>query len=99
MMMSGTSLTHSLRTILFLGVLVCLQAATEPLRAFAEYAAPDPHEALFNASPVPSAASCKTCHPIHYKEWSVSPHAYAVISPRQQRDASQAECPDQRDQR
>ncbi len=41
----------------------------------------DPHESLFESSPVPSAAECKTCHPIHYKEWSVSPHAYAVISP------------------
>ncbi len=29
----------------------------------------------------PSAAKCKSCHPDHYREWSVSPHAYAQLSP------------------
>ena len=29
----------------------------------------------------PSANECKQCHPDHYKEWSVSPHGYAQMSP------------------
>ncbi len=29
----------------------------------------------------PTAASCAQCHPDHYDEWSVSPHAYAMMSP------------------
>ncbi|MBI2422470.1 MAG: NapC/NirT family cytochrome c [Candidatus Hydrogenedentes bacterium] len=29
----------------------------------------------------PSARECKQCHPDHYREWSVSPHAYGQLSP------------------
>lgn len=29
----------------------------------------------------PSASECKQCHPDHYREWAVSPHAYAQMSP------------------
>lgn len=47
---------------------IALQAAAE-------------HEALFAESKFPSAATCGTCHPKHYKEWSVSSHSYAQLSP------------------
>ncbi len=39
------------------------------------------HEQLFIEDRFPSANTCKTCHPQHYKEWSVSQHAYAMVSP------------------
>lgn len=39
------------------------------------------HEALFMESRYPSATTCKACHANHYREWSVSQHAYAQISP------------------
>ncbi len=29
----------------------------------------------------PTAASCGQCHPDHFDDWSVSPHAYAMVSP------------------
>ena len=29
----------------------------------------------------PSAVSCSQCHPDHFEEWSVSSHAYAMLSP------------------
>ena len=29
----------------------------------------------------PAATTCAECHPDHYREWSVSPHAYAQMSP------------------
>ncbi len=47
---------------------VALQAAKE-------------HNALFAENRYPSAATCGTCHPKHYKEWSVSSHSYAQLSP------------------
>jgi hypothetical protein len=39
------------------------------------------HEACFEDDPFPSAKKCQACHPGHYREWSVSPHAYAQMSP------------------
>lgn len=39
------------------------------------------HLALFAESRYPSANTCKICHPKQYKEWSVSQHAYAQLSP------------------
>ena len=39
------------------------------------------HDALFAESRYPSAATCGTCHPKHYKEWAVSSHSYAQLSP------------------
>ncbi|MEE9337908.1 MAG: multiheme c-type cytochrome [Methylococcaceae bacterium] len=39
------------------------------------------HLGLFVGNRFPSANECKSCHPKHYKEWSVSQHAYAQLSP------------------
>ncbi len=39
------------------------------------------HELLFKETRYPSAATCGTCHPKHYEEWSVSQHSYAQLSP------------------
>lgn len=39
------------------------------------------HANCFVDDPFPSARVCKTCHPGHYREWSVSSHAYAQLSP------------------
>lgn len=47
----------------------------KPVDAFAE------HKKLFAENRFPSASTCRTCHPGHYREWSVSPHAYAQMSP------------------
>lgn len=41
----------------------------------------DVHADLFDANAFPRAAECGSCHPDQYREWSVSPHAYAVLSP------------------
>ena len=45
-----------------------------------ETAAKD-HLNLFLEDRYPAATACATCHPKHYKEWSVSQHAYAQLSP------------------
>ena len=39
------------------------------------------HAEVYSEGRFPSAAQCKACHPDHYREWSVSPHAYAQLSP------------------
>jgi len=52
------------------------EAAASP-----ELSAAEAHNKLFAESKYPAAATCRTCHPDHYREWSVSPHAYAQLSP------------------
>lgn len=39
------------------------------------------HANCFAGIEFPSASKCQACHPGHYREWSVSPHAYAQLSP------------------
>jgi hypothetical protein len=41
----------------------------------------DPHWELFAKNAYPSAKECAPCHEQIYREWSVSSHAYASISP------------------
>lgn len=41
----------------------------------------EPHEALFAEDRYPSATTCAACHPKQYREWSVSQHSYAQLSP------------------
>ena len=55
-------------------------ATTEEQTDDADDAA-EQHEALFAESRYPSANTCATCHPKQYREWSVSQHAYAQLSP------------------
>ncbi|MGB5215710.1 MAG: multiheme c-type cytochrome, partial [Anderseniella sp.] len=43
--------------------------------------AAEEHLQLFVENRYPAAATCGICHHKHYKEWSVSQHAYAQISP------------------
>ncbi|HIG30226.1 MAG TPA: hypothetical protein EYQ50_21480 [Verrucomicrobiales bacterium] len=38
-------------------------------------------KALESEDRFPSAATCSECHPDHYREWSVSAHAYSQMSP------------------
>ncbi|MEM8993395.1 MAG: multiheme c-type cytochrome [Acidobacteriota bacterium] len=56
-------------------------AAAAKAAALEELSADAAHEALFLENRFPSANTCATCHPDHYREWSVSPHAYAQMSP------------------
>lgn len=53
----------------------------EPAAGDAAASALSEHAALFKESDFPSAATCATCHPKQYREWSVSQHAYAQLSP------------------
>lgn len=39
------------------------------------------HSQCYEDNPFPSAKTCGKCHPKHFLEWSVSPHAYAQLSP------------------
>lgn len=39
------------------------------------------HAKIFAENKYPSADTCNTCHKVQYRQWSVSPHAYAQLSP------------------
>ncbi|MGH8094671.1 MAG: multiheme c-type cytochrome [Chthoniobacterales bacterium] len=39
------------------------------------------HAQLLVENKFPSASTCATCHPTQFRQWSVSQHAYAQISP------------------
>ena len=39
------------------------------------------HEDLFKNKRFPSAFECQPCHPIQFRQWSVSQHSYANLSP------------------
>ena len=42
----------------------------------------DPHAALYaTEGRFPSASSCRSCHENQYRQWSVSMHAFAELSP------------------
>lgn len=41
----------------------------------------DMHKQLYIEDRFPSAHKCSTCHPKHFKEWAMSQHSYAQISP------------------
>ena len=47
----------------------------------AQQAIDQAHAACFEDDPFPSAKKCAKCHEGHFREWSVSPHAYAQLSP------------------
>ena len=63
-------------------VLFVLLALLTPLNAQAEVPDPDAsHARLYIGDGFPSATECGECHPQQYKQWSVSQHAYAQMSP------------------
>ena len=43
--------------------------------------ADEAHARAFLDDAYPSATTCADCHPKHYRQWSVSQHAYAQMSP------------------
>jgi hypothetical protein len=56
-------------------------SANQPAASGSAMDADAEHAKLFVENKYPSAAACRKCHPEQYREWSVSPHAYAEISP------------------
>ncbi|MDH3744671.1 MAG: cytochrome c family protein [Acidobacteriota bacterium] len=72
-----------LLVFLAMAALLALPAGSQDvnLEESAPASADEEHEKLFLENRFPSATTCATCHPNHYREWSVSPHAYAQMSP------------------
>ncbi len=81
--MSGVSKHRVVLTAAFAAALLAAAAPgqEEPGREEPPLSAELEHEKLFEENRFPSATTCATCHPQHYREWSVSPHAYAQMSP------------------
>lgn len=57
------------------------QPELHPQHEAASHAIDQAHAACFESDAFPSAKKCQSCHPGHYREWSVSAHAYAQLSP------------------
>ena len=57
-----------------------LTQAAETKSTATKKTAREAHLATLQEDRFPSAGSCRTCHPDHYREWSASPHAYAQMS-------------------
>lgn len=55
--------------------------AAEPAQTQVLSEAAEAHARLFTENRFPSATTCAVCHPDHFKEWAVSSHAYAQLSP------------------
>lgn len=53
----------------------------EPEKEDEQVQANKAHEEVFAETRYPSANACAACHPKQYREWSVSQHAYAQLSP------------------
>ncbi len=71
---------------LFAAMVACPTAAprasdNEPALKAGSTTGDHAHAAVFDEAVFPSAQACGVCHTEHYREWSVSPHAYAQISP------------------
>ncbi|HSR51557.1 MAG TPA: multiheme c-type cytochrome [Acidobacteriota bacterium] len=66
--------------LLMLGLVFAASGVSLPALAWQDEAE-QLHLDLFKEQRFPSATTCKTCHPDHYREWSVSAHAYAQMSP------------------
>ncbi len=62
-------------------VLAAASAAARPAAPETPIDSEAAHRPLFLEERFPSAATCRTCHEDHYREWSVSPHAYSQMSP------------------
>ncbi|MFT5524802.1 MAG: hypothetical protein ACI9HK_002764, partial [Pirellulaceae bacterium] len=85
---SRTKTTTDIRLVQVAGASQIVRAAhtqqepvSEPRDQSAQFAINQAHADCFGGDPFPSANKCKACHPDHYREWSVSPHAYAQLSP------------------
>lgn len=60
--------------------IVAAPKAAAPREMTAQQAS-DEHARLFTEGRFPSATTCAVCHPDQFREWSVSSHAYAQLSP------------------
>ena len=76
----ATPLAGILYAAVVLGASMIVVGAEEPTATWQEEIAGE-HEALFAEGRFPSATTCAPCHEDIYREWSVSAHAYAQMSP------------------
>ena len=76
----ATPLAGILYAAVVLGASMIVVGAEEPTATRQQEIAGE-HEALFAEGRFPSATTCAPCHEDIYREWSVSAHAYAQMSP------------------
>ena len=67
--------------LLFIALLFFALSSASVKQVSAQEKAEEEHDSLVLENRFPSATTCRPCHPGHYREWSVSAHAYAQMSP------------------
>ena len=67
--------------LLFIALLFFALSSASVMQVSAQEKAEEEHDSLLLENRFPSATTCRPCHPGHYREWSVSAHAYAQMSP------------------
>ena len=67
--------------LLFIALLFFALSSASVKQVSAQEKAEEEHDSLLLENRFPSATTCRPCHPGHYREWSVSAHAYAQMSP------------------
>ncbi len=67
--------------LLFIALLFFALSSASVKQISAQEKAEEEHDSLLLENRFPSATTCRPCHPGHYREWSVSAHAYAQMSP------------------
>ena len=72
---------QKMRRLLLIAILLVAFSIMLVNQVFAQQKAEEEHQALLLENRFPSATTCRPCHPGHYREWSVSAHAYAQMSP------------------
>ena len=86
-MSSGTSVLARLLAFVVLITLAQFASAGEVKeqgkkdRTARQKAADQMHAEVLISDRYPSATKCAACHPIQYRQWSVSQHSYAQLSP------------------
>ena len=72
---------QKMQCLLLIAILLVAFSIMLVNQVFAQQKAEEEHQALLLENRFPSATTCRPCHPGHYREWSVSAHAYAQMSP------------------
>ena len=62
-------------------LLCCACRGSAPERARTDHAAPATPSRALTPEQLRDPESCKGCHPVHYREWSSSMHAYSARDP------------------
>ena len=81
-----------LSLLLLLALVPHQSAATEEADDGSSPSSKQAHQSLLEEGRFPSATTCRSCHPVHYQQWSASPHANAFETLEAKHSTGNADC-------